>query len=117
VDRLAKALDTRDASDVARDLALDGSFGWLFGELGIDMQAAAVPAGRDGRGQPAAEGGWFPPKRPRAFDQSVTAVRFEATQTKRYASGVSGVSGASGVSLELPEPRDNGSPGPAGARN
>jgi len=116
VDRLAKALDTRDASDVARDLALDGSFGWLFGELGIGMEEAAVSPGRDGRGQPVSEGGWSPPKRPRAFDQSVTAVRFEATQTKRYASGVSGVSGASGVSLELPEPRDNGSPGPASER-
>ena len=54
VDALAKALDTRDASDVARDLALDGSFGWLFDELGIDMADAAVPPGRDGRG----DGDW-----------------------------------------------------------
>ncbi len=49
VDRVAKALDTRDATDVARDLALDGSFGWLFTELGLPMAAAAVPSGRDGR--------------------------------------------------------------------
>ena len=49
VDRVAKALDTRDASDVARDLALDGSFGWLFDELGVDMEAEAVPSNRDGR--------------------------------------------------------------------
>jgi len=51
VDRVAKALDTRDASDVARDLALDGGFGWLFEEAGLDMQAEAIPPGRDGRGQ------------------------------------------------------------------
>ena len=49
VDRVAKALDTRDASDVARDLALDGSFGWLFDEIGLDMEAEAVPPDRDGR--------------------------------------------------------------------
>src|SRR5918999_4254299 len=49
VDALAKALDTRDASDVARDLALDGSFGWLFEELGLEMADLAVPPGRDGR--------------------------------------------------------------------
>src|SRR5574338_428496 len=108
IDALAKALDTRDASDVARDLALDGSFGWLFDELGIDMDAAAVPPGRDGRGQPVSEGGWYPPKRPRVFDQSVTAIRFEATQTKRYAAGV--------VPEHLPQPRDTGSPGPASER-
>jgi error-prone DNA polymerase len=34
IDRVAKALDTRDATDVAADLELDGSFGWLFEELG-----------------------------------------------------------------------------------
>ncbi len=49
VDRVAKALDTRDASDVARDLALDGSFGWLFDEIGVDMEAEAVPSNRAGR--------------------------------------------------------------------
>ena len=49
IDRLAKALDTRDATDVARDLALDGSFGWLFDELGIEMADVAIPPGRDGR--------------------------------------------------------------------
>ncbi len=109
VDKLAKALDTRDASDVARDLALDGSFAWLFDELGVDMAMAAVPPGRDGRAQPMSEGGWHPSKRPRPFDQSVTAVRYEATQTKRYAGG-------SAEALELPEPRDTGSPGPASPR-
>ncbi len=109
VDKLAKALDTRDASDVARDLALDGSFAWLFDELGVDMAEAALPPGRDGRGRPVSEGGWYPPKRARAFDQSVTAVRYEATQTKRYAGG-------SGEALELPQPRDTGSPGPASER-
>ena len=48
---VAKALDTRDASDVARDLALDGGFAWLFEELGVPMDVLAVPPGRDGRGQ------------------------------------------------------------------
>ena len=52
IDGLAKALDTREAGDVARDLALDGSFAWLFTELGIDMAAAAIPPGRDGRADP-----------------------------------------------------------------
>ncbi|HET7636739.1 MAG TPA: PHP domain-containing protein, partial [Candidatus Limnocylindria bacterium] len=132
VDALAKALDTRDAADVARDLALDGSFGWLFDELGIDMAAAAVPPGRDGRGRrtddaapapppsgrdadqrrPVSESGWSPPRKPRVLDASVTSVRFEATQTKRYA-------GAPALPLrpdQLPQPRDTGSPGPTGER-
>ncbi|MDP9244389.1 MAG: PHP domain-containing protein, partial [Chloroflexota bacterium] len=131
VDALAKALDTRDASDVARDLALDGSFAWLFDELGLEMESAAVPPGGDGRGsadaaahlqrvadspwherprlqlepRPVSEGGWYPPRKPRLLDTSVTSVRFEATQTKRYAG-----------ELQLPEPRDNGSPGPSSER-
>jgi DNA polymerase III alpha subunit len=118
VDALAKALDTRDASDVARDLALDGSFGWLFDELDISMASAAVPPGRDGRGRqtdaaaperPVSEGGWSPPRKPRVLDASVTSVRFEATQTKRYAAG-------SLPADQLPMPRDTGSPGPAGER-
>jgi DNA polymerase III alpha subunit len=121
VDALAKALDTRDASDVARDLALDGSFAWLFDELGISMASAAVPPGRDGRGhrtdasapsRPVSEGGWSPPRKPRVLDASVTSVRFEATQTKRYA-------GSGTLPLppdQLPMPRDTGSPGPASER-
>jgi DNA polymerase III alpha subunit len=68
VDALAKALDTRDATDVARDLALDGSFGWLFDELGIDMADAAVPPGRDGRGsglvRPSSDSSWNSRPRP-----------------------------------------------------
>jgi DNA polymerase III alpha subunit len=68
IDALAKALDTRDAADVARDLALDGSFAWLFTELGIDMAEAAVPPGRDGRGsgivQRQADSSWNPRPRP-----------------------------------------------------
>jgi error-prone DNA polymerase len=136
VDALAKALDTRDASDVARDLALDGSFAWLFDELGIEMESTAVPPGRDGRGQADApvhvqrvadspwherprlqleprrvsEGGWYPPRKPRLLDTSVTSVRFEATQTKRYAGELSP------DGMRLPEPRDNGSPGPSTER-
>ncbi len=46
VDRVAKALDTRDATDVARDLAADGTFGWLFDEMGageVVLDAVANP--------------------------------------------------------------------------
>jgi error-prone DNA polymerase len=144
IDTLAKALDTRDATDVARDLALDGSFAWLFDELGIAMGAAAVPPGRDGRGlvhpssdsswnsrprpvldpaaggppsapRPVSEGGWYPPKRPRVFDASVTSVRHESTQTKRYArSGELGAGDLPAGELRVPDPRDTGSPGPSG---
>ncbi|MCA1588008.1 MAG: PHP domain-containing protein, partial [Chloroflexi bacterium] len=149
VDALAKALDTRDAADVARDLALDGSFAWLFEELGIDMAQTAVPPGRDGRGReaahvgrevdsswngrprpvlapgagaavaprPVSEGGWYPPQRPRVMDASVTTVRFESIQTKRYArSGELGPGELSPGDLRVPEPRDTGSPGPSSGR-
>jgi DNA polymerase III alpha subunit len=165
VDRVAKALDTRDATDVARDLALDGSFGWLFDELGLDMEAEAVPPGRDGRaetdgdalvgreasdspwhgrphltlrppappsvpslradladaesrardaagdhdGRPYSESGWVPPRRPKAFDQSVVSVKYEGWEQKRYGPG--GLRPPAGE-MKLPEPRDNGSPGP-----
>jgi error-prone DNA polymerase len=134
IDALAKALDTRDASDVARDLALDGSFAWLFAELGIDMADAAVPPGRDGRGsglvhptsdsswnsrprptldpRPVSEGGWMPPKRARVLDASVTTVRHESETTKRYARSGE----LAGGDLVLPTPRDNGSPGPSSVR-
>jgi DNA polymerase III alpha subunit len=154
VDRVAKALDTRDASDVARDLALDGGFGWLFEEAGLDMQAEAIPPGRDGRGQtdgaavthqssdspwhgsarpalalplrpdladaearardaaddhdgrPYSESGWVPPRRPKVFDQSVVSVKYEGWEQKRYGPG----------GLKLPDPRDNGTPGPSSER-
>ncbi|HSK94076.1 MAG TPA: PHP domain-containing protein, partial [Candidatus Angelobacter sp.] len=151
VDALARALDTRDAADVARDLALDGSFAWLFDELGIDMADAAVPPGRDGRGsglvqpssdsswnsrprpqlrpdlaagaqragtydpgdgRPLSEGGWYPPKRPKVLDASVTNVRHEGWEQKRYARSGE----LSGGELRLPTPRDNGSPGPSSGR-
>ena len=156
VDRVAKALDTRDASDVARDLALDGGFGWLFEEAGLDMAAEAIPPGRDGRGQtdvaagsvthqpsdspwhgsarpslalplrqdladaearareasgdhdgrPYSESGWVPPRRPNVLDQSVVSVKYEGWEQKRYGPG----------GLKLPEPRDNGTPGPSSER-
>jgi error-prone DNA polymerase len=134
IDALAKALDTRDATDVARDLALDGSFAWLFDELGIEMADAAVPPGRDGRGaghvhresdsswngrprpkldpRPVSEGGWMPPKRARVLDASITTVRHESETTKRYARSGE----LSGGELRVPTPRDNGSPGPSNAR-
>ncbi|HEY7525317.1 MAG TPA: PHP domain-containing protein [Candidatus Limnocylindria bacterium] len=166
VDRVAKALDTRDASDVARDLALDGSFGWLFDEIGLDMAAEAAPPGRDGRrtdggalvgresdsswnhrprpvlapggsasqplplradlaaaearardaagdhdGRPYSESGWVPPRRPRVLDQSVVSVKHEGWEQKRYGPG-----GLRGEALAVPEPRDNGTPGPSSDR-
>src|SRR6188508_388326 len=140
IDGLAKALDTRDASDVARDLALDGSFGWLFDELGIDMADTAVPPGRDGRGtsglvhptsdsswnhrprptldtRPVSESGWLPPKKARVLDASVTSVRHESSSTKRYArSGELRGGELAGGELRVPTPRDNGSPGPSSGR-
>jgi error-prone DNA polymerase len=132
IDALAKALDTREAGDVARDLALDGSFGWLFTELGIDMAAAAIPPGRDGRAdpglvrkasdsswnhrprpildpQPVSQGHWSPPRKPRVLDASVTSVRHESETTKRYARSGE----LAGAELAVPAPRDNGSPGPS----
>ena len=137
VDALAKALDTRDATDVARDLALDGSFAWLFDELGISMTDAAVPPGRDGRGlvrpasdsswssrtrpvldpvgatpRPVSEGGSYPSHRPRVLDASVTSVRHEGWEQKRYARSGE----LSGEELAVPTPRDNGSPGPSSGR-
>jgi DNA polymerase III alpha subunit len=164
VDRVAKALDTRDATDVARDLALDGSFGWLFEELGLDMEAEAVPPGRDGRaqtdgdalvrreasdspwhgshrpalrldlrpdladaearardaagdhdGRPYSESGWVPPRRPSVLDQSVVSVKYEGWEQKRYGPGglrPQGEPAGPAASLALPDPRDNGSPGP-----
>jgi DNA polymerase III alpha subunit len=156
IDALAKALDTRDAADVARDLALDGSFGWLFDELGVDMADAAVPPGRDGRGsglvrpssdsswnsrprpqlrpdlvagaeragthqpgdgRPLSEGGWYPPRRPKVLDASVTNVRHEGWEQKRYArSGELSGGELAGAELAVPTPRDNGSPGPSSGR-
>jgi DNA polymerase III alpha subunit len=172
VDRLAKALDTRDASDVARDLALDGSFGWLFDEIGRDMEVEAVPPGRDGRGgtdatagsivrqpsdspwhgsarpalalplrpdladaearareaagdrdgRPYSESGWVPPRRPSVLDQSVVSVKHEGWQQKRYGSdGLLHVAEPAAGELDaeelaLPEPRDNGTPGPSSER-
>jgi error-prone DNA polymerase len=135
IDALAKALDTREAGDVARDLALDGSFAWLFDELGIDMAAAAIPPGRDGRAdpglvhkasdsswnhrprpildpQPVGQGHWSPPRKPRVLDASVTSVRHESETTKRYARSGE----LAGGELAVPTPRDNGSPGPSSGR-
>jgi len=132
IDALAKALDTRDATDVARDLALDGSFAWLFDELGMDMADAAIPPGRGGRGfvhptsdsswnsrprptldpRPVSEGGWVPPKKARVLDASVTSVRHESETTKRYARSGE----LAGGELALPAPRDNGTPGPSSGR-
>jgi error-prone DNA polymerase len=56
VDRVAKALDTRDATDVAADLALDGSFDWLFAELGETADSTTAQGGTL-FGEPAATAG------------------------------------------------------------
>ncbi|HKO34110.1 MAG TPA: PHP domain-containing protein, partial [Candidatus Limnocylindria bacterium] len=165
VDRVVKALDTRDASDVARDLALDGSFGWLFDEIGVDMEAEAVPSNRAGRrtdggalvaresdsswnhrprpvlapaplplradladaearardasgdhdGRSYSESGWVPPRRPRVLDQSVVSVKHEGWEQKRYGPGGLRVDPAA-EELDVPEPRDNGTPGASSER-
>ncbi len=115
IDTIAKALDTRDATDVARDLALDGSFAWLFTELGVPMEELAVPSGRDGRagdaandhdGRPCSESGWYPSRRPSVLDTSIVSVKHEGWEQKRYGNA------PPAASLEVPAPRDNGSPGP-----
>ena len=82
IDRLAKALDTRDASDVARDLALDGSFAWLFDELGVDVTATPDPGGDLVRRE--SDSSWSSRPR-RVLDASVTSVKHESQTTKRYA--------------------------------
>ncbi len=116
IDRLAKALDTRDATDVARDLALDGSFAWLFDELGLEMEEVAVPPGRDGRADAGlvhreTDSSWNHRPR-RVLDASVTSIKHESSTTKRYARSGE----LSGAELTLPDARDNGSPGPSSGR-
>ncbi len=103
IDKIAKALDTRDATDLASDLALDGSFGWLFEELGIapeadgvtpalrpdlaDAEARARETAGDHDGRPYSESGWYPPRRPGVLDASVVTVKHEGWQQKRYGPG------------------------------
>ena len=57
IDGLAKALDTREAGDVARDLALDGSFAWLFDRARDRHGRRRDPAGarRTRRSEPRAQ--------------------------------------------------------------
>ncbi len=83
VDRVAKALDTRDATDVAADLAADGTFGWLFEELGA-CAGAPMPASRWSGTTPTAPGTaaaisscdptWRPPRRVRGTRPATTTV-------------------------------------------
>jgi DNA polymerase III alpha subunit len=138
IDVIAKALDTRDATDVARDLALDGSFAWLFDELEMPMEDAAVPSGRDGRGlahAPNRPAGPLP-LRPDLADAEARAREAAGDRDGRpysesgwYPPRRPGVldqsvisvkhegwqqkryADGSGASLELPTPRDNGAPG------
>jgi len=63
VDRVAKALDTRDATDVARDLAADGTFGWLFEEMGAG-EVEAVVAGTPSLIAHDADSSWSSSPRP-----------------------------------------------------
>jgi error-prone DNA polymerase len=53
-----------------------------------------------------------PPKRARVLDASVTTVRHESETTKRYARSGE----LAGGELQLPTPRDTGSPGPSSGR-
>jgi error-prone DNA polymerase len=57
-------------------------------------------------GRPYSESGWVPPRRPKVFDQSVVSVKYEGWEQKRYGPG----------GLKLPDPRDNGTPGPSSER-
>ena len=143
IDALAKALDTRDATDVARDLALDGSFAWLFDELGIDMADAAVPPGRDGRAGTAAravrascikssDSSWNHRPRPSSIRSApgqrgrlVAAAQGRACSTHRSRrcdtrrprrSATRDPGSWRGRSSRCPTPRDNGSPGPSSGR-
>src|SRR5439155_10361844 len=70
-------------------------------------EARAREVANDHDGRPYSEGGWYPPRRPSVLDQSVTQVRHESWQQKRYGAG-----SPDAASLDLPQPRDNGSPGP-----
>jgi len=158
VDRVAKALDTRDASEVAADLALDGEFGWLFEELGetdggapagakgasglTDARADAPPAlvvrsndntwnvrdrprlrpdlaaaearareaAGDHDGRPYSESGWYPPRRPKALDQSSVQVRHEGWERQRYAAGDPGVGDPSDHDGHVPVDPESGMP-------
>ena len=88
IDTIAKALDTRDASDVARDLALDGSFSWLFEELGVPMDVLATPSGRDGRAQIQTDGAAAPQPGPAGLalapaTPSVTFSRWPGARSPR----------------------------------
>ncbi|MEK6192313.1 MAG: PHP domain-containing protein [Chloroflexota bacterium] len=147
VDRVAKALDTRDASEVAADLALDGEFGWLFEELGQtdaeadvgtdtgdaaplvvrsndnpwhfrsrptlrpDLAAAearAREAAGDHDGRPYSESGWYPPRRPKALDQSSVQVRHEGWERQRYAAGAPAAGDPSGHDGHVPVDPESG---------
>jgi DNA polymerase III alpha subunit len=69
-----------------------------------EAHAREVSGDHDGR--PYSEGGWYPPRRPNVLDTSVTHVRHESWKRQRYGPA------PLAASLDLPEPRDNGSPGP-----
>ena len=69
-----------------------------------EAHAREVSGDHDGR--PYSEGGWYPPRRPNVLDTSVTHVRHESWERQRYGPA------PLAASLDLPNPRDNGSPGP-----
>ncbi|MDQ3880966.1 MAG: hypothetical protein M3295_07835, partial [Chloroflexota bacterium] len=71
------------------------------------------------------ESGWYPARWPSVLDASVTSVRFEGQQTKRYAlsrdtvgdvPGDTAREGTGEPAISVPEPRDNGTPGPSSGR-
>src|SRR5205814_1928711 len=68
-------------------------------------KALAREVSGDHDGRPYSEGGWYPPRRPNVLDTSVTHVRHESWERQRYGPA------PLAASLDLPDPRDNGSPG------
>jgi error-prone DNA polymerase len=74
-------------------------------------EARARDAAADHDGRQYSESGWVPPRRPKVLDTSVVSVKYEGWEQKRYGSG-----GLRGEALDLPEPRDNGTPGPSSER-
>ncbi|HEX3220673.1 MAG TPA: hypothetical protein VHU77_11770, partial [Candidatus Limnocylindria bacterium] len=79
-----------------------------------DAEARARDASGDHDGRPYSESGWVPPRRPRVLDQSVVSVKHEGWEQKRYGPG--GLRDAAAAALDVPQPRDNGTPGPSSDR-
>jgi error-prone DNA polymerase len=82
-----------------------------------DAEARARDAAGDHDGRPYSESGWVPPRRPTVLDQSVVSVKHEGWEQKRYGpGGLRRVAEPAAEELDLPQPRDNGTPGPSSER-